>query len=166
MSAIAELDLLGQFQSGYWADHWTYLLDLINNYLSIYPDREESLMYDEEVPYFFSPASVRPRCFKYVLSYTFDYSGFHIRQLNATDEMDQTKLAYQTDYIDSTAGLMAIDANWQNDIKGNRFFSPIIGKLFLLCTVKFATRDAMGMGIEYEAGKPGWNDSLNGLVGK
>lgn len=164
--AQAEMDQLGQFQTGYWADHWTYLLDLIDNYLSFFPDCEETLLYDEEIPYFFSPASVRPRHLKYVLSYTYDYSGFHIRQLNATDEADESKIAYQQSYISNSTGLMAIDANWQNNVKGERFISPLIGKLFLLCTIKFATRDAMGMGIEYEAGKPGWNDSMNGLVGE
>ena len=40
-----------------------------------------------------------------------------------------------------------------------------MGKLFLLVTVKFASRDPAGMGIEYEGGKPGWNDAMNGLVG-
>jgi hypothetical protein len=28
-----------------------------------------------------------------------------------------------------------------------------------------ATRDAFGMGIEYEGGRPGWDDANNGLVG-
>ena len=36
---------------------------------------------------------------------------------------------------------------------------------FLLGVLKFATRDPLGMGIEYEGGKPGWNDAMNGLVG-
>jgi hypothetical protein len=31
--------------------------------------------------------------------------------------------------------------------------------------MKFATRDPLGMGIEYEGGRPGWNDALNGLPG-
>jgi len=28
--------------------------------------------------------------------------------------------------------------------------------------MKFATRDAYGMGVEYEGGRPGWNDAMNG----
>jgi hypothetical protein len=27
-------------QNGYWADHWTYTLDLVDNYITIYPDKE------------------------------------------------------------------------------------------------------------------------------
>jgi hypothetical protein len=34
-----------------------------------------------------------------------------------------------------------------------------------LALVKFATLDPLGMGIEMEAGKPGWCDALNGLPG-
>ena len=45
------------------------------------------------------------------------------------------------------------------------FRSSPVAKLFLLATIKFATRDAYGMGIEYEADKPGWNDAMNGLPG-
>src|SRR6056300_1494799 len=43
------------------------------------------------------------------------------------------------------------------------FKSSPIEKLFLLATIKFATRDPYGAGIEYEAGKPGCNEALNGL---
>jgi hypothetical protein len=35
----------------------------------------------------------------------------------------------------------------------------------LLGSIKFAMRDAWGMGIEYEGGRPGWLDSMNGLPG-
>lgn len=37
--------------------------------------------------------------------------------------------------------------------------------MFLLGATKFATRDAYGMGVEYEGGRPGWNDAMNGLPG-
>merc|ERR1712157_590866 len=56
-------------------------------------------------------------------------------------------------------------ANWQLSPSGEAFTSSPIAKLFLLGAVKYATRDAYGMGIEYEGGRPGWNDAMNGLVG-
>jgi hypothetical protein len=28
-------------QNAFWADHWTYTLDLVHNYLAVYPDQEE-----------------------------------------------------------------------------------------------------------------------------
>lgn len=164
IAASSRYEPLGLFGAGFWADHWTYYLDLINAYLSIYPDGEEYLMFDVKVPYFYSPATVRPRHEKYVLSFTYDYKGKHVRQLDASNE-DELKLKSQLDYLNSKSGLMTIDANWQHDLNNNRFLTSSIGKLFLLCTIKFATRDAYGMGIEYEAGRPGWNDAMNGLPG-
>ena len=33
----------------------------------------------------------------------------------------------------------------------------------MLATLKFATMDMNGLGVEMEGGKPGWNDAMNGL---
>ena len=38
-------------------------------------------------------------------------------------------------------------------------------KLFMLACIKFSTLDPLGMGVEMEGGKPGWNDAMNGLPG-
>ena len=153
------------YGSGYWADHWDYYLDMIEAYLAIYPDGEESLMYDNELRYFFSTATVRPRSEKYVLDYTFDGKSKHVIQLDATYYDDQ-KAAEQEAFRDQNTGLLSIEANWQRDSKGKAFMSTPIAKLFLLCAIKFAMRDAWGMGIEYEGGRPGWLDSMNGLPGR
>ena len=49
-------------QNGFWADHWTYTLDLVDNYISVFPDKEEKLFYDSEpVPFFISPSIVKAR---------------------------------------------------------------------------------------------------------
>jgi hypothetical protein len=42
-------------KDGFWADHWTYIIDLLDSYLRIFPDQEERILYDERVSYFFSP---------------------------------------------------------------------------------------------------------------
>ena len=42
---------------------------------------------------------------------------------------------------------------------------PAISKLFMLAVSKFTLLDPAGMGVEYEGGKPGWNDAMNGLCG-
>lgn len=34
-----------------------------------------------------------------------------------------------------------------------------------LAVIKFATLDPLGMGVEMDGGKPGWNDAMNGLPG-
>merc|ERR1712060_139503 len=69
-------------------------------------------------------------------------------------------------------GLISNEASWQRTegedgmvSTGRAFKSAPIAKLFLLSALKFATRDAYGVGVEYEGGRPGWCDALNGLPG-
>jgi hypothetical protein len=156
---------MANYTKGYWADHWTYIVDLINDWLAVYPDWEERVLFDTTVPYFFSPAFVNPRAQKYVLSTTFDGRGKHIRQLDATTDEDPEKMDYMKQFINPTTGWYELEASWQHDERGKVFHSSPMEKLFLLATIKFATRDPYGMGIEYEGGRPGWNDANNGLVG-
>lgn len=165
--SIATETPMAVYGSGYWADHWEYYLDLIEAYTSIYPDGEESLMYDTELRYFFSTATVKPRSQKYVEDYTFDGKTKHILQLDATD-FDTEKVKEQEAFRNVTTGLVANEANWQRTGgpgSGRAFTSPAISKLFLLGAMKFSMRDAYGMGVEYEGGRPGWNDAMNGLAG-
>ena len=165
--AIATESPMALYGSGYWADHWEYYLDLIEAYTSIYPDGEESLMYDTELRYFFSTATVKPRSQKYVEDYTFDGKSKHILQLDAT-VFDTDKVKEQEAFRNVTTGLVANEANWQRTGgpgNGRAFTSPTITKLFLLGVMKFSMRDAYGMGVEYEGGRPGWNDAMNGLAG-
>ena len=49
--------------------------------------------------------------------------------------------------------------------RGEIFRTTVFSKLLGLALIKFATLDPLGMGIEMEAGKPGWCDALNGLPG-
>jgi hypothetical protein len=162
--AAAEDRDMAVYGQGYWADHWDYYLDLIEAYLAVFPDKEEELMYDNELRYFFSTATVRPRSEKYVLDMTFDGKSFHVIQLDST-YFDTEKAAEQEAFRDQNTGLLGIDAAWQRDNEGTAFQSTPIAKLFLLVSLKFAMRDAWGMGIEYEGGRPGWLDSMNGLPG-
>ncbi|KAG7360009.1 4-alpha-glucanotransferase [Nitzschia inconspicua] len=162
--ASAKDHAMAVYGTGYWADHWDYYIDLIEAYLAIFPDGEETLMYDNELAYFFSTATVRPRAEKYVLDYTFDGTSKHVIQLDAT-YFDQGKAQEQEDFRNSKTGLLGIEASWQRTKDGKTFKSTPIAKLFLLAAIKFAMRDAWGMGIEYEGGRPGWLDSMNGLPG-
>lgn len=161
---IAENIPMATFGQGYWADHWEYYLDLIDTYLAIYPDGEEALMYDNELRYFFSTATVKPRSQKYVETLTYDGKSKHVLQLDAT-VFDTEKEKEQEAFRSENTGIIGIDAYWQRTNDGDAFTSTPIAKLFLLGAMKFATRDAYGMGIEYEGGRPGWNDAMNGLPG-
>lgn len=149
VTAVAEDRPMGVYGTGYWGDHWDYYMDLIEAYLQIYPDLEESLMWGHELRYFFSTATVKPRSKKYVLTLTFDGKSHHVLQLDST-YYDQDKAAEQQAFVDQSTGLLGIDANWQRTASGKPFTSTPIAKLFLLGAIKFAMRDSYGMGIEYE----------------
>ncbi len=162
--AAAEDHSMAVYGQGYWGDHWDYYMDLIESYLSIYPDAEEELMYDNELRYFFSTATVNPRSKKYVLDYTFDGTSQHVLQLDSTF-YDMDKAEEQEEFRSGKTGILGIEASWQRTKSGLSFMSTPIAKLFLLGSIKFAMRDAWGMGVEYEGGRPGWLDSMNGLPG-
>jgi hypothetical protein len=170
MVAGADDLAMAVYGQGYWADHWDYYVDLIEAYLSIYPDTEEAIMYDSSLRYFFSTATVKPRSQKYILTLTFDGKGHHVQQLDSTF-FDGDKVKEQQAFFDQNTGLTGVDANWQrtpgtSGSPGTAFRSSALAKLFLLGSIKFCMRDAYGMGVEYEGGRPGWLDSMNGLPGK
>ena len=163
--ASANFMPMATFKDGYWADHFTYILDLIDSYVSIYPDREEDLFYNGNIPYYFSPASVRPREEKYHLVTADDGKSQSVVQSNTT-ALCRERESERMRFYDNQTKSFSTEAYWQHDSSGRTFYGTAISKLLVLSTLKFATRDPFGMGIEYEAGKPGWNDALNGLVGK
>jgi len=164
VAAAARSSPMAVYKAGFWADHFTYLYDLIQSYVSIFPDREQELLFDRRLPYFFSPASVKPRSEKYVEDVRFSGEGSHVRQLDSVEE-DKAKKKYLKQFVRKKTGWYGPMADWQHDSNGEVFESSTYAKLFLLVTVKFATRDAYGMGIEYEGERPGWCDALNGLPG-
>ena len=160
----SEVAYKATFGDGFWADHWDYYLDLIESYLSVYPEREEALMYDNSLPYYYAPATCQPRSKKYTLVPMGDGTSKHVQQLNAMS-WDAEKTARQNAFLDGDQPWLDPDVNNQHTEGGEVFTSSPIAKLTLLASLKFATRDPYGMGVEYEGGKPGWNDAMNGLVG-
>ena len=142
-----------EFGEGYWTDHWTYNLDLIDSYLAIYPDRIRDLFdKNADIPFYESPVTVQPRDRKYVLT------GDHPRQYHAIAK-DQQKMALIAGRSENQHFMH--DKNG----KGVIFRTTLRIKLLFLAVIKFATMDPYGMGIEMEADRPGWCDALNGLPG-
>lgn len=134
------------FGEGYWTDHWTYNLDLVESYLGIYPEREHALLFEDGTyTYFESRASVNPRKVRYTLT----EKG--VRQYNGVDHHRKQHVVHKE--AREEAG------------KGKIYTSTLFEKMMILATNKFATLDPYGMGIEMEGGKPGWYDALNGLPG-
>ncbi|MGD1994277.1 MAG: cellobiose phosphorylase [Anaerolineae bacterium] len=140
------------FGAGYWIDHWFYNLDLIDAYLAIYPERKEALLFEQQVAFFDSPAVVRPRSEKTVLT------ARGVRQYGAVVE-DEEKAALIASR-DEMVHRVRVDHG-----RGAIYRTTVFAKLLGLALIKLATLDPFGMGIEMEAGKPGWYDALNGLPG-
>lgn len=69
IGSVMENHMAASFaQNGFWTDHWTYILDLFDSYLSVYPDNEEHLLFDsKKIGFFMSPAVVLPRSKRYQL---------------------------------------------------------------------------------------------------
>ena len=131
------------FTEGYWCDHWTYNLDLIESYLAVYPERKEELLFSQRRYRWYQPqALVNPRSKRYRVA----ENG--LRQYHALDETVRPGGVHKWVMAGSEEAR-----------------STLMEKLLLLCAVKTATLDAAGMGIEMEGGKPGWYDALNGLPG-
>lgn len=138
----AEYEDRTKFIEGYWTDHWTYNLDLLESYLSVYPEQEHRLLFeDDSYTYLQAKEEILPRAMRYIET----ENG--IRQYHFLTPNPNAKRMYLT------------------DPEGKVVRSRLAEKLFLLCTVKTAALDAYGMGVEMEGGKPGWYDALNGLPG-
>ncbi len=134
------------FGEGYWTDHWTYNLDLVDAFLTVYPEKEEELLFeDSSYTYFESKVLVQPRAKRYVKT----EKG--VRQYKTLDEETKHEVSHE----------MARCAYG----KGEVYKSNLMTKLAVMSTNKFAGLDMQGMGIDMEGGKPGWYDALNGLPG-
>jgi hypothetical protein len=147
----AKQHLEATFGEGYWIDHWEYNLDLVESYLAIYPDRQAERLFERaDLPFYDSALIVQPRSRKYVLS------GGEPRQIGSLLE-DKEKQAL----ITSRGEL----PHWVRTQSGHGpiYRTTLAAKLILTALLKFTTLDPWGMGIEMEAGRPGWYDALNGL---
>ncbi|MDF2943060.1 MAG: cellobiose phosphorylase [Herbinix sp.] len=147
-----EQNIEAGFGEGYWSDHWDYNMDLIDNYLNIYPEKEKELLFmDNSYRFYDSPAKVLPRSEKYVIN-----KNKEARQYGALVH-DEDKL--------SREGFLRNGTNWLKTQTGEFAVTTLMGKLISLALNKFASLDSYGMGVEMEGGKPGWNDAMNGLPG-
>lgn len=133
---------------GNWSDHWDYLLDLIECYLKIYPEKLKSLLFDNrDYKYYDSDMFIKPRSEKYFLC------GGEARQFDAF-MIDEKK--YEQGYVKG-------GTNWLKTHSGGIYKTNLIEKLISLCVNKTALLDPCQMGIEMEANRAGWCDAANGL---
>ena len=142
------------FGEGYWVDHWKYNFDILESFLSIYPDKKKDMFFnDKSFIYYDSDHYVLPRSKKYVLT-----PQNTVRRFGSVTQSKEK------------ANLIASRTENPNALrtdkgKGKIYASTLASKFVTLMTVKFATLDSNGIGIEMESDKPGWYDSFNGLPG-
>jgi hypothetical protein len=149
----AKQHIKANFAEGYWIDHWTYILDLVETYEAIYPDMLDEFLFKEATSKVYQSTSmVLPRHEKIVRN-----KQGQIRRYGSLLHDDHNKI--------QTLGLNKNDSNWHQDVNGKTIKTSVYGKLLMLAVNKMTQLDPSGMGIDMEADKPGWNDAMNGLPG-
>ena len=139
---------------GFWVDHWTYNLDLLESYAAIYPDQLNALLVERrDFTFFDNDYVVQPRHKKYVLRADGSVRQAHavVRDPEKTDLLARRKK--DAHKVHTQGG------------KGGVYQTSLLGKILALVAVKAASLDPCGIGLEMEAEKPGWCDALNGLPG-
>jgi len=139
---------------GYWVDHWLYNLDLLDSFVSLFPDQTPTLLFGQrQYTFYDSDHLVQPRAKKYVLR-----TDGSIRQLHAVgqDAKKAKLIAKRTEQ----PRLMRTQHG-----TGAVYRSTLFEKMVCLLAVKATLFDPFGVGLEMEAEKPGWCDALNGLPG-
>lgn len=139
---LSEENRNASFGEGFWSDHWDYNLDLIEEYLAIFPEQEKELYRECCYPFYRSPYGILPRRQRYV------QTPKGIRQYRFLQPVPQKE-----GFVEDP------------DKEGELLQVTLLEKMILLCVLKFAALDEQGMGVEMEGGKPGWYDALNGLPG-
>lgn len=129
------------YGEGYWGDHFTYFIDLIDTYLDVFPDQLTALL-EKPYPYFVSPATVKPRDQKYILKQE------KVRQYHAVHHLHQHA-----------------PRGWLLGENQQPLHTTLYAKILTLIANKFAQLDPDQFGLMYEAERPGWNDAMNGLPG-
>ncbi len=140
-------------EGGYWIDHWTYLVDMLEALAGIFPDRiAELLTTREDVTWFDEGVFVLPRNEKYVRR------GDRLIQLHAIRSASQNP---------DRKGGAAPHSTRRTQQADTVALPPVtlLAKLVSLAAIKAVSFDYACRGIEMEAGRPSWNDAMNGLPG-
>jgi len=114
---------------GFWTDHWTYNLDLIESYLGIYPENKKWLLFDDiSYTYYDTAECVLPRSKRFV------YVNGKVRQYNSL-YVDETK----KQIIESREKFKNVVKTKKG--KGEIYNTSLMTKLVNLAAVKFCTTD-------------------------
>jgi hypothetical protein len=131
------------------------------------------MLWDSEpIPFYMSPAIVKSRKERYTLAENPNKPGHAIiKVINAVSAV--TEPDYPQERVDAmneiysnpnyVADIYGAGGDWQQSKQGEIITVSIISKLILLGVIKFSTLDPYGLAVEFEGGKPSWNDAMNGL---
>ena len=140
---------LADHGEGFWTDHWTYNLDLVESYLALFPEELKNLLLDKKVfNFYLNSHYVLPRDQRYVLTRR------GVRQYGAVADDDESIQA-------EAKGFKLRTKNGKGDV----YYTTLTEKLLCLLANKAASLDPSGVGVAMEADKPNWYDALNGLPG-
>lgn len=140
-----------EHKEGFWTDHWAYNLDMLESFLSVYPECLREIMLEKKIFSFYDDSwIVNPRSVKYRL-----YDG-KPKQLGAV-----TFCKEKQDLIDQRA-TEPHKVRMENG-RGEIYLTNLLEKFTCIIINKVASLDPFGVGIEMEANKPNWYDALNGL---
>ncbi len=138
---------------GFWTDHWAYNLDLLENYLALFPERLRTLLLEQRVFTFYDNAFVvAPRAQKYQVT------PAGVRQFHAVHR-DREKAELIRSRTEQ-AHLVRTEHG-----QGAVYTTTLLVKMLCVVVNKLASLDPSGIGVEMEANKPNWFDALNGLPG-
>jgi hypothetical protein len=146
----AQSEPQAKFGEGFWIDHWHYNLDLIDGFLYFYPDKRDELFLKEEFMFWDDEFRVKERSRRYIIK------SNKVYQLNSVEEVLNKK-----EEIFSRKrfkNFLRVEKG-----KGPVYKTNLVEKLLTLILNRVATLDFAGIGVEMEADRPGWCDSLNGL---
>lgn len=136
---VSEQNIEASYVKGYWSDHFTYNMDLIQTYLNVYPDQEQLFLFDtKDYRFFHSPVQVLSRFHKYVLA-----KEGKVRQYGAVIK-DVEKIKRLNMVVDGT--------NWlkiQNG-KGPIYETNLMVKLLTLALNKYMLLDPEGMELRWK----------------
>lgn len=141
-----------EFEKGYWSDHWTYLVDLLQAHTAVHPERTAALFGQAGYTFYDPTHRVLPRRHKLVRT------PQGLRQYGAV-QASKEKSALIAERSERAHHARAAHGT------GAVITTTLLGKVLTLLANKLASLDPCGIGIEMEADRPGWCDALNGLPG-
>ena len=140
---------------GYWCDHWIYNLDLLENYLAVYPEKLRYILMDKKSFTFFdNPHRVLPRDDKYVV-----WDGLPMQLGAVTGDPEKEN-------DDQAAVRGRRTRSGRAPARATIYRTTLINKMVCLVGEQARVARPAGVGIEMESDKPNWYDALNGLPGQ